>query len=80
MIASTHHAAPYLRSVAGVRFAVGIFLTVLGAVLLARGAYELAAVPLAIAAGHFAWGSWQLRIARSRGAGRAGRDAGTLVR
>jgi hypothetical protein len=54
-----------LRTVAGVRFAVGILLTVLGAVLLSRGAYGPAALPLAVAAVHFVWGSWQLTIARS---------------
>jgi hypothetical protein len=83
MTASTHTAIPsrsgmqrlitpwahrHLRTVAGVRFAAGIFLAGLGALLLARGAYGLAALPLAAAAVHFAWGSWQLTIARSAAA------------
>jgi hypothetical protein len=55
----------HLRTVAGVRLAVGIFLTCLGAVMLSRGVYGLAALPLAGAAVHFSWGSWQLAIARS---------------
>ena len=54
-----------LRTVAGVRFASGIFLTGLGAVMLSRGVYGLAALPLAGAAVHFVWGSWQLSMARS---------------
>ena len=55
----------HLRAVAGVRLAVGIFLTGLGAVLLARGAYGWAALPLTAAAVHFSLGYWQLTIARS---------------
>jgi hypothetical protein len=54
-----------LRIVAGVRFAVGIFLAVLGALLVSHGAGGLAALPLAFSVVHFAWGSWQLTIARS---------------
>jgi hypothetical protein len=54
-----------LRAVAAVRFAVGIFLTGLGAVMVSRGAYGLAVIPLAGAAVHFTWGSWQLMLARS---------------
>ena len=53
-----------LRTVAGVRFAVGLFLIGVGAVLISHGQSGLAAVPLAGAALHFVWGSWQLRIAR----------------
>jgi hypothetical protein len=53
-----------LRTVAAVRFAVGIFLVVVGAELIAHGQAGLAAVPLAGAAVHFVWGSWQLKIAR----------------
>jgi hypothetical protein len=56
---------PHLRTVAKVRFAVGIFLTVLAAVLFARGAYGWAVLPLAGAAAHFSLGYWQLAIARS---------------
>jgi hypothetical protein len=55
----------HLRVIAAVRFAVGIFLTGLGAVMVSRGAYVLAALPLAGAAVHFSWGSWQLILARS---------------
>jgi hypothetical protein len=55
----------HLRTVAGVRFAAGIFLTGLGVLLLSRGAYGWAALPLAAAAVHFSWGYWQLTIARS---------------
>ena len=66
MTAPVHHTDPTrLRAVAGVRLAVGIFLTVLGALMLSRGAYGLAALPLAFAAVHFVWGSWQLALARS---------------
>ena len=80
MTAPTHTTAParsgvqrlitpwayrHLRVVAGVRFAAGIFLAGLGALLVSRGAYGLAAFLLAVAAVHFAWGSWQLTIARS---------------
>ena len=54
-----------LRTVAGVRFAVGVLLTVLGALMLSRGAYGLAALLLSVAAVHFVWGSWQLAIAPS---------------
>jgi hypothetical protein len=57
-----------LRTIAGVRFAVGIFLTVLGAVMISRGADALAALPLAFAVVHFVWGSRQLTIARHNGA------------
>jgi hypothetical protein len=48
-----------------VRFAVGTFLTVLAAVLLAHGDYGWAMVPLAGAAVHFSLGYWQLTLARS---------------
>jgi hypothetical protein len=57
-----------LRTVASVRFAVGIFLTALGAVMISRGAYALAALPLVFAVVHFVWGSRQLSMARHRGA------------
>jgi len=80
MTASTHHTAPYLRTVAGVRFAIGIFLTGLGALMLSRGIYGPAALLLAVAAVHFTWGSWQLLIARSRGAVHSNPGAGALVR
>ncbi len=53
-----------LRTVAGIRFAVGIFLVGLGAVLIYHGDSGVAALPLAGAALHFVWGSWQLNIAR----------------
>jgi len=66
MTAPAHNTDPTrLRAVAGIRFAVGIFLTVLGALMFSRGAYGLAALPLAFAAVHFVWGSWQLTAARS---------------
>jgi hypothetical protein len=55
----------HLRTVANVRFAVGTFLTVLAAVLLAHGDYGWAMVPLAGAAVHFSLGYWQLTLARS---------------
>ncbi len=55
----------HLRTVAGVRFAVGIFLTGVGALLLSRDAYAWSALPLAAAAVHFSLGYWQLAIARS---------------
>jgi hypothetical protein len=55
----------HLRAIAGVRFAVGIFLAGVGALLLSRGACGWAALPLAAAAAHFSWGYWQLTIARS---------------
>jgi len=61
----TPWAYSHLRAVASVRFAVGIFLTVLAAVLFARGAYGWAVLPLAGAAAHFSLGYWQLAIARS---------------
>jgi hypothetical protein len=53
-----------LRTVAGVRFAAGIFLAGLSAVLIYHGHSAVAALPLAGAAVHFVWGSWQLKIAR----------------
>jgi hypothetical protein len=55
----------HLRAVANVRFAVGIFLTGLTAVLFARGSYGWAVLPLAGAAAHFSLGYWQLVISRS---------------
>ncbi len=55
----------HLRVIAGVRFAVGVFLVGLGALLLSRGAYGWAALPLTAAAVHFSLGYWQLTIARS---------------
>ena len=61
----TPWARRHLRAIAAVRFAVGIFLTGLGAVMVSRGAYGLAVLPLAGAAVHFSWGSWQLILARS---------------
>jgi hypothetical protein len=57
----TPWASSHLRTIAGVRFAAGIFLTGLGALLLARGAYGWAAL---LAAVHFSWCYWQLTIAR----------------
>jgi hypothetical protein len=70
MSAQTHNTAPswayrHPRTVAGVRFAVGTFLVGLGAVMLSRGIYALAALLLAVAALHFALGSWRLTAARS---------------
>jgi hypothetical protein len=61
----TRWGSGHLRMVAGVRFASGILLTVLGALALSRGASGLAAFLLAVAAVHFVWGSWQLAVARS---------------
>ena len=61
----TPSAHRHLRIVAGVRFAVGIFLAGFGALMLSRGADGLAVLLLTAAAVHFAWGSWQLTIARS---------------
>jgi hypothetical protein len=55
----------HLRTVAGIRFATGLLLTVIGSLMLARGADWAAALLLAIAAVHFSWGYWQLTIARS---------------
>jgi hypothetical protein len=80
MTATTHNTVPsrsgmrrlispwafrHLRTVAGVRFAAGIFLVGLGGLLISRGAYGLAALPLAGAVANFMWGSWQLALARS---------------
>jgi hypothetical protein len=64
-ITFTRWGSRHLRLVAGVRFASGILLTVLGALALSRGASGLAAFLLAVAAVHFVWGSWQLAVARS---------------
>jgi hypothetical protein len=61
----TRWGSRHLRIVGGVRFAAGIVLTVLGALALSRGASEIAAFLLAVAAVHFVWGSWQLKLARS---------------
>jgi len=55
----------HLRAVANVRFAAGIFLTGLAAVLFARGSYGWAVLPLAGAAAHFSLGYWQLVVSRS---------------
>jgi hypothetical protein len=55
----------HLRGVADLRFAIGLFLTGLGVVLIVRGDYRWAALPLAGAMAHFALGYWQLTIARS---------------
>jgi hypothetical protein len=57
--------ARHLRAVAGIRFAVGLLLTVIGTLMLRRGADWDAALLLAIAAVHFSWGGWQLTVARS---------------
>jgi hypothetical protein len=61
----TRWGSRHLRTAGGIRVATGLFLTVLGALMLSRGAYGLATVPLAGAAVHFVWGSWQLKIARA---------------
>jgi hypothetical protein len=48
-----------------VRFIVGIFLVGLGAVLISRGDYGIAALPLAFAALHFSIGYLDISVARS---------------
>src|ERR1700760_2577610 len=58
----------HLRAVAGIRFAVGLLLTVLGSLDLLRsyaGAGSVAAALFAVAALHFGLGAWQLVVARS---------------
>jgi hypothetical protein len=55
----------HLRFVASVRFAVAAFLLVVGCVLAFDGHFGWAALPLAFAVVHVAWGSWQLSVARS---------------
>jgi hypothetical protein len=61
----TPWAYPRLRALAAVRFVVGIFLAGLGAVLISRGDYEIAALPLAFAAVHFSIGYLDNSVARS---------------
>jgi hypothetical protein len=48
-----------------VRFAIGIFLAGLGALILSRGYYGWAALPLAGAALHFAIAYLDITVARS---------------
>ena len=55
----------HLRAVANVRFAAGIFLTGLAAVMFAHGSDGWAVLPLAGAVAHFSLGYWQLVVARS---------------
>jgi undecaprenyl diphosphate synthase len=55
----------HLRLSAGIRFAVGVFLVALAAALFSAGYAALAALPLVFAAVHFAWGYWEMSIARS---------------
>jgi hypothetical protein len=55
----------HLSTVAGVRFAAGIFLIGLGVLTLSRDSYGYTAFLFAAAAVHFVWGYWQLTIARS---------------
>ena len=61
----TPWAYPRLRALAAVRFAVGIFLAGLGALLLSYGYYGRAAVPLAVAVLLFSIASLDITVARS---------------
>jgi hypothetical protein len=61
----TPWAYPRLRALAAVRFAVGIFLVGVGALVLSRGHYGLAAVPLAGAALLFSIAYLDMTVARS---------------
>jgi hypothetical protein len=61
----TPWAYPYLRALAAVRLAVGIFLIGLGTVMLAHGHYGWAAVPLAAAALLFSIAYLDFAVARS---------------
>jgi len=59
----TPWAYPHLRALGAMRLAIGIFLTVLGALLLAHGHDGWAAIPLAGAALHFSIGGLDLAAA-----------------
>ena len=61
----TPWAYPYLRGLAAIRFAVGVFLTGLGAVMLSFGHDRLAAIPFAGAALLFAIASLDFSAART---------------
>jgi hypothetical protein len=55
----------HLRLCAAIRFAVTAFLVALSCVLIAVGHGGWATLPLLGAAVNFAWGCWQMTIARS---------------
>jgi hypothetical protein len=55
----------HMHGLAVLRFAIGVFLTGLGAVLISHGFYGWASLPLAGAALHFAIGWADLTVARS---------------
>jgi hypothetical protein len=55
----------HLRLCAAIRFAVSAFLVAIAALLFTFGHGGWAALPLAGAGVHLAWGYWQLTIARS---------------
>ncbi len=61
----TPWAYPRLRALAAVRFAIGIFLVGLGALMLFHGYYGWAALPLAGAALHFSIAYLDITAARS---------------
>lgn len=61
----TPWAYPWLRALAAVRLAVGLFLTVLGALTISWGHDGWAVFILAAAAVHFAIASLDIRAARS---------------
>lgn len=61
----TPWAYPHLRSLAAVRFAIGIFLAGLGAVMFAYGYHAWAALPLAGAVLHFSIAYLDITVARS---------------
>ena len=59
----TPWAYPHLRALGATRLAIGIFLTVLGALLIAHGHAGWAAIPLAGAALHFSIGGLDMSAA-----------------
>ncbi|HUC22636.1 MAG TPA: hypothetical protein VMA73_08010 [Streptosporangiaceae bacterium] len=59
----TPWAYPHLRALGATRLAIGLFLTVLGALLLAHGHDGWAAIPLAGAALHFSIGGLDMSAA-----------------
>jgi hypothetical protein len=61
----TPWAYPHLRALAAMRFGIGLFLVGVGAMLVASGHAELAAVPLAGAALHFSLASLDFAVVRS---------------
>jgi hypothetical protein len=61
----TPWAYPYLRALGVTRLAIGVFLTVLGALVLVHGDDVWAAIPLAGAALHFSIGGLDLTAART---------------